>query len=57
VNAANDYYNEKEIDYQIKFRKAEPDEEKQRQRRPEHSRAARPSGFNGFHRRRNKRHG
>jgi hypothetical protein len=55
VNAANDYYNEQEIDYQVKHRKPEP-EEPRRERRPEHTRAARPSGFNGFHRRRNKRH-
>jgi len=55
VNAANDYYNEQELDYQVKFRKREP-EEQRRERRPEHVRTSRPTGFNGFHRRRNKRY-
>jgi hypothetical protein len=56
VNAANDYYNEQELDYQVRARKSEPVEQR-RQRRPEHTRSPRPAGFNGFHRRRNKRYG
>ncbi len=56
MNAANDYYNEQELDYQVKFRKPETEEERRRQRRPEHVRISRPAGYNGFHRRRNKRY-
>lgn len=56
MNAANDYYNDQELDYQVKFRKPERENER-RERRPEHVRTSRPAGFNGFHRRRNKRYG
>jgi hypothetical protein len=55
VNAANDYYNEQELDYQVKVRKPES-VERPRSRRPEHARTSRPAGFNGIHRRRNKRY-
>jgi hypothetical protein len=55
VNAANDYFSEQEIDYQLKFRRPEPNRPG-RPRRPEHTRASRPAGFNGMHRRRNKRY-
>ena len=55
MNAANDYFSEQEIDYQQKFRRPEPNKPG-RSRRPEHTRASRPAGFNGMHRRRNKRY-
>lgn len=55
MNAANDYLGDKEIDYQLKFRRSETDAQR-RPRRPEHSRPGRPTGFNGMHRRRNKRY-
>lgn len=54
MNAANDY-SEQELDYQLKFRRAEPNSPR-RPRRPEHVRPGRPTGFNGMHRRRNKRY-
>jgi hypothetical protein len=56
VNAANDYVAEQDLDYQIKFRRPEPNKPG-RPRRPEHTRLSRPTGFNGMHRRRNKRYG
>jgi hypothetical protein len=55
VNAANDHFSEQEFDYQIKFRRPEISKPS-RPRRPEHSRSSRPMGFNGMHRRRNKRY-
>jgi hypothetical protein len=55
VNAANDYFNESEFEYQVKNRRNET-EDARRPRRPEHRRASRPTGFNGIHRRRNKRY-
>jgi hypothetical protein len=55
VNATNDYLGDQEIDYQLKFRRQEPNTPR-RPRRPEHGRPGRPTGFNGMHRRRNKRY-
>jgi hypothetical protein len=56
VNAANDFSSEQELDYQIRFRRHEASKPTTRPRRPEHTRASRPTGFNGMHRRRNKRY-
>jgi hypothetical protein len=59
VNAArnNSYQDEPELDYQVGVRPNDPAAERTAQRRrPEHARISRPSGFNGKHRRRNKRY-
>ena len=55
MNAANDFSSDQELDYQLKFRRHEAGKPT-RPRRPEHTRPSRPTGFNGMHRRRNKRY-
>jgi hypothetical protein len=58
MNAAHDslnYQDESEPDYQAGGRRPAPMREP-RHRRPQHIRTSRPSGFNGKHRRRNKRY-
>ncbi len=56
VNAPYEYFNEPELEYQLKPRRLETTSDSRRQRRPEHARKSRPVGFNGIHRRRNKRY-
>ena len=57
MNAAHDnsYQDESDIDYQAGGRRTAPMREP-RPRRPQHIRTSRPTGFNGKHRRRNKRY-
>jgi hypothetical protein len=57
VNAAHDSskQDDSDLDYQAGTRRVEPSREPRR-RRPQHIRTSRPAGFNGKHRRRNKRY-
>jgi len=57
VNTAHDNHDsdDAELDYQAGNRRSEASREP-RVRRPQHVRTSRPTGFNGKHRRRNKRY-
>jgi hypothetical protein len=57
VNGADDnsHQDDSDLDYQSGARRIEPSREPRR-RRPQHIRTSRPTGFNGKHRRRNKRY-